>query len=107
MLREQVNAAIEEQRKAKVVGTSLGARVTIGAAGDEHALLVRHASDLPMLFIVSEVEVRADPSARPYTIAVTRASGEKCNRCWRYVPTRSGDGICERCQDALMQTARS
>jgi isoleucyl-tRNA synthetase len=106
-VRERVNAAIEEQRKAKSIGTSLGARVIIEAGGDEYALLAGHRHDLPMLFIVSDVDLRRRDSDEPLAVTVTRADGEKCERCWRYVAVRSPEGICERCQDALMQTARS
>jgi hypothetical protein len=34
-----------------------------------------------------------------------RASGEKCQRCWRYVAGIAGaaatEGLCDRCIDAL------
>ena len=53
------------------------------------------------------LELRRDPAAKPYAVTVSRAEGEKCDRCWRIVATRNPDGICERCQDALMQTAPS
>jgi isoleucyl-tRNA synthetase len=55
-----------------------------------------------MLFIVSEVDVRPGSET---TIAIERADGVKCDRCWRVVKSVSTDpswaGICERCQDAL------
>jgi isoleucyl-tRNA synthetase len=44
-IRGEVNAAIEEQRKAKVVGNSLGAAVRIEASGDDLSLLQRYAAD--------------------------------------------------------------
>jgi isoleucyl-tRNA synthetase len=100
-VRERVNAAIEAQRQAKVVGTSLAARVTLRAGGEAWEMLSRRAADLPMLFIVSDVELSEDPAATGVAVTVTRATGEKCDRCWRYVPLRSLDGLCERCQDAL------
>ena len=38
-------------------------------------------------------------------VTIERASGVKCERCWRYVPAVSTDpewaGLCDRCQDAL------
>ena len=42
-IRDQVNAALEEKRKAKVIGNSLGARLSIAARGPvvEEAALVR------------------------------------------------------------------
>jgi isoleucyl-tRNA synthetase len=105
-IRDAVNASLEELRQAKQIGNSLQARVTITASGDDLALLKRFEAQLPMLFIVSEVELAPGPGAEGgYRIAVARASGVKCERCWRYVPTVSSDpahaGICERCEDAL------
>ena len=56
-VRETVNAALEQKRKDKVIGTSLGARVVIAASGPVGALLESHRADLPMLFNVSDVEL--------------------------------------------------
>jgi isoleucyl-tRNA synthetase len=100
-VRERVNAAIEAERQAKTIGTSLAARVAIRAGGDDYALLERHAADLPMFFIVSAVQLEREQGTAPFSVTVTRAAGERCDRCWRYVGARSEDGICERCQAAL------
>src|SRR5262249_21907291 len=56
-VRENVNAALEEKRKAKIIGTSLGARVRVAARGPVASLLDRHRAILPTLFIVSEVDL--------------------------------------------------
>jgi len=114
-VREQVLAQIEPLRKNKQIGSSLQAKVILSAAKDELALLQRHARDLPMLFIVSEVELRPGPdaveaTARPH-VTIERAGGVKCERCWRYVPSVSRDpawaGLCDRCQEALAQTTNA
>jgi isoleucyl-tRNA synthetase len=112
-VREQVLAEIEPLRKDKRIGSSLQAKVVLSATPDELALLERYARDLPMLFIVSEVElgpappdVEAHVEARP-RVTIERAGGVKCERCWRYVRSVSSDptwaGLCERCQDALAE----
>jgi isoleucyl-tRNA synthetase len=110
-VRERVVAQIEPLRKEKKIGSSLQAKVVLTPSADERPLLERHARDLPMLFIVSEVELRPSSSAEPgaaIEIAIERAGGVKCERCWRYVPVVSKEpasaGICERCQDALAET---
>jgi isoleucyl-tRNA synthetase len=102
-LREAVNGALEQKRQDKTIGNSLAARVRLTASGDDARLLEQYAADLPMLFIVSQVDLRTGPATGParLEIEVARADGERCDRCWRYVPLRSDDGICERCQDAL------
>ncbi len=113
-LRERVLAEIEPLRKNKQIGSSLQAKVVLSAPAAQLAPLERYASQLPMLFIVSEVELRqvddaaADDSVR---IAIERAGGVKCERCWRYVPAVSNEpewaGLCERCHDVLAEPDRS
>ncbi|HEX6211324.1 MAG TPA: isoleucine--tRNA ligase [Methylomirabilota bacterium] len=106
-IRDAVNAAIEKGRRDKLFGTSLGARVTLTARGDDHELLARHAAELPMLFIVSEVELAEAPAATPLAIAVAKARGVRCERCWRVVPAVSAEagreGLCDRCVGALAE----
>jgi isoleucyl-tRNA synthetase len=108
-IREQVLARIEPLRKDKQIGSSLQAKVALAASGSELDLLKAHQAQLPMLFIVSEVEVIPRSADSALEISIDRAPGVKCERCWRYVPAVSSDpaqpGICERCQDALAETA--
>jgi isoleucyl-tRNA synthetase len=113
-VRDQVLAEIEPLRKNKQIGSSLQAKVVISAGTAELALLEAYRQQLPMLFIVSEVELRQAPEdaearedARP-RITIERSGGVKCERCWRYVPAVSTEpawaGLCDRCQDALAET---
>ncbi len=106
-VREAVLAKIEPLRKDKQIGSSLQAKVVLDAPDSLLPLLQRHAADLPMLFIVSEVTV--GPSGDETTrVLIERAGGVKCERCWRYVPAVSNEpewaGLCVRCQDALAET---
>jgi len=116
-IRDQVLAEIEPLRKNKQIGSSLQAKVVISAGAAELAALQPYARQLPMLFIVSEVELRPstradDEGARsgqgPVKVTIERAGGVKCERCWRYVPAVSREpawaGLCDRCQDALAET---
>ena len=64
-VREQVLAEIEPLRKDKRIGSSLQARVVLSAGEADLALLRRYARHLPMLFIVSDVELRPLSSAGP------------------------------------------
>ncbi|HET9360874.1 MAG TPA: isoleucine--tRNA ligase [Vicinamibacterales bacterium] len=111
-VRQQVNAALEQKRKDKVIGTSLGARVELRASGPVAELLGRYRADLPMLLNVSEVSLVAAPSAGEdvVQVEVQKAAGEKCARCWRFVPTLRTEpewaGICDRCVDALGPVGR-
>jgi isoleucyl-tRNA synthetase len=115
-IRTAVNASLELLRKEKTIGTSLEAKVSLTASGEDLTLLQRYASQLPMLFIVSEVGVEhgsapAGGARSELGVTVSRASGVKCERCWRYVSAVSTNaaqpGICDRCQDALAETVAS
>jgi isoleucyl-tRNA synthetase len=108
-LRRKVVAEIEPLRKDKRIGSSLQAKVILSAAGENLALLQRHVHELPMLFIVSEVELQPAPSSEEeIQVTIERVGGVKCERCWRYVSRISSEpawaGLCDRCQDALAET---
>jgi isoleucyl-tRNA synthetase len=113
-VRQQVLAEIEPLRKDKQIGTSLQAKVTLTPAPNDFDLLARHEKHLPMLFIVSEVvlqqgarDLAKAPEEGAPGIAIARATGVKCERCWRYVAAVSSDpvwaGVCDRCQDSLAE----
>ena len=61
-VRSQVLAEIEPLRKNKQIGSSLQAKVVLSATSAELALLEQYERQLPMLFIVSEVELRPAPA---------------------------------------------
>jgi isoleucyl-tRNA synthetase len=108
-VREDVNAALEQKRKDKVIGNSLGARVVITASGPVGQLLDGHRALLPMLFIVSDLALQVGPAegADEIRVEVSKAAGVKCERCWRYVPSTRTEpewsGLCDRCVDALFR----
>jgi isoleucyl-tRNA synthetase len=103
-IRDTVNRALETARQAKAIGTSLAAHVALTAGGESAALLRRHEADLPMLFIVSQVSLDTS-GPEGVSVSVSRAEGEKCDRCWRVLPELSREprveGLCERCVAAL------
>jgi isoleucyl-tRNA synthetase len=101
-IRDDVNRALETARQGKVIGTSLAAHVALTAGGDAAALLRRHEADLPMLCIVSQVSLdESGPDG--VAVSVSRAEGQKCDRCWRVLPelSTSVPGLCDRCVAAL------
>jgi len=59
-----------------------------------------------MLFIVSEVALeRAGSGSTELQVRIERATGVKCDRCWRYVSSVSSApqsaGLCSRCEARL------
>jgi isoleucyl-tRNA synthetase len=101
-IRDEVLKTLEDSRNQKVIGSSLESKVTVAADAETFEFLNGYSNDLRYIFIVSQTElVKGDGLA----VAVTRADGEKCERCWNY-STRIGEStefptVCERCVDHL------
>ncbi len=95
-VRSAVTKALEEARKAGRIGHSLEAcvRLAFPREGSLGELIGPRLADLPMLFIVSQVQIVSDldpalesailPGLR---LSVDRAEGGKCARCWNYRPS--------------------
>jgi isoleucyl-tRNA synthetase len=106
-IRRTVNEQLELARGLKQIGAPLTAGVTLTVGGDAYDALAAHVTDLPMLFIVSQVTLQQAPAGQPtqLEVQVAPASGVKCPRCWRFVPAlvtlAEGDEWCERCAEAV------
>jgi isoleucyl-tRNA synthetase len=109
-VREEVLKSLELARQDKLIGTSLEAEVRIRAPRSTLELLSRYESQLRGLFIVSSVVLASDDSGNgtaPVRVEVSKAPGEKCERCWNY-STHVGEDknyptVCERCSAALAE----
>jgi len=107
-VRSEVLKALEEARSSKLIGGSLEAKVSLSAPQALLPVLDRRRADLRYLFIVSEVEfheARGGDGAAALAVKVTKAPGQKCERCWNY-SVHVGENpeyptICERCSEAL------
>jgi isoleucyl-tRNA synthetase len=108
-VRNEVLKSLEAARNSKQIAGALEARVVLSASGDLHSVLDAYGKWLPALFIVSQVELvsaaaadaKPAESATGLSIAVRRADGKKCERCWNY-STHVGESakfptVCERC----------
>jgi isoleucyl-tRNA synthetase len=113
-VRREVAKALETVRSQKKIGSGLEAAVWITQAPEDlPALLGAKRELLPTLFIVSAVRLFETPPAGallPPTesseipglgIAVDRAPGRKCERCWKYSPhvgeSTQHPTLCDRC----------
>ncbi len=114
-IRSELTKAIEPLRKAGTVGHALDTHVTLYMDAPLTASLEGLHADLRATFIVSKLSLAPleDAPADAYTaeevsglrIAVAKAPGEKCERCWIYseelgtnpdLPT-----VCPRCTAVL------
>ena len=105
-VRDRVLKELEIKRQEKFIGAPLESRLQITANGDLYPLLSAYASDLPGLFIVSQVEVANAPEA-DLSVVVQRADGVKCERCWKYTTDVGADPsfptVCAACANAVRQ----
>ena len=115
-VREVVAKALEEARRGKTIGHSLGASVHLAASAEWFAELQK-VPDLDKIFIVSGVSLEpGEPREDGYLsleevpgiwVKVEQAGGGKCERCWVYSPTVGEDEthqtLCKRCLDVINQ----
>ena len=103
-IRDAVNIELENARQRKTISANLSARIELDVADPALAALVKRYEDfLPTLLGVSEVAVQSAGVSDPVTARVRKADGVKCERCWRFVPAITAEGICDRCVDALAE----
>jgi isoleucyl-tRNA synthetase len=114
-IREEVNRALEEARRAKRINGSLEARVLLDSDdADTLEFLRSFGPDLRFLFITSGVELGppGDAALRSEEIPGLRvevrpAEGAKCDRCWNFTTDVGRDAdwpeICGRCAGAVRE----
>ncbi|MBN3922538.1 isoleucine--tRNA ligase [Nostoc sp. NMS4] len=122
-LRTDVNKVLEQARIEKLIGSSLEAKALIHIPHKELGDAIKAFNpvkgngidELRYLLLTSQVELldsaeglqglEYTAQTEDWTIAVVKADGEKCDRCWNY-STHVGESaehplICERCVAAL------
>ena len=116
-LRDEILKALEKSRKEKFIGSSLEAGLEINAEGELRNFIEENLELLKLLTIVSHIEVVAEPpkgnnifessEVSSLIIAVKKAPGEKCERCWTYRTTVGIDPdyptLCDRCVGHLAE----
>ena len=109
-LREDVKKALEIKRADKVIGKSLEADVILYADGKLKEAISKFVNELPEIFIVSKVELKDGEGEfkgelDSVTVDVIKATGEKCERCWKFsnsVGTHNDHPtLCDRCHSVI------
>ncbi len=110
--RRVVTAALEVQRRDKVIGASLEAAPVVHVEDAELAKALGSVN-FADICIVSDVSVTTDPAPAEafrlpdvpgIAVVFETAEGEKCQRCWKILPdvgTHKHDATCQRCDEAL------
>ena len=135
-VRSEVNKVLEAARNGKLIGAPLEAKVLLGVSDSSlRGYLESFDDELRYLFIASQVEIVEslpentqfssdvilkiretsptdeqvyDDVQKSLLIAIVKADGDKCPRCWNY-STHIGESadhphICDRCVGALAGT---
>jgi isoleucyl-tRNA synthetase len=109
-VRDGVLKSLETARNEKLIGAPLEAQVQVSANGDLLPLLQQYLAQLPELFVVSNATLQSagGPEA---DIAVARADGQKCERCWKYTTDVGSDSrfptVCARCARAVAEVVNA
>ncbi|WP_421701504.1 isoleucine--tRNA ligase [Aliiroseovarius sp.] len=110
--RRVVTAALEIQRRDKVIGASLEAAPVVHVR-DAEVLEALKSVDFADVAITSQVVLTGDPmpaeafrlpEVEGVGVVFEKAAGEKCQRCWKILPdvgSHAHPGTCGRCNDAL------
>jgi isoleucyl-tRNA synthetase len=125
-LRTEVNKVMEQARNAKMIGSSLEAKVLVfvkdpvwkaqlDSLNLAESLAGNRVDELRYLFLSSQVDLLDSPEtiqsvefkseSETLSVGIIKADGHKCDRCWNYslsVGTFPEDPtICDRCESAL------
>lgn len=119
-LRPAIMKRLEQLRAEKIIGNSLEAEVELLTTDDELAGFLESFEDLAALCIVSKLTVTrlgpdeagpeaggelGEPAQDNLWVRVTKTSGVKCRRCWKYFDALSGSErhpeVCTRCLEVL------
>lgn len=115
-VREAVMRFLEEARRTKMIGNALEAQVNIYVEGELEELLDAYQTRLADIFIVSQVNLLSKPigddaAAQSLTglqVKIEKAEGEKCQRCWKWLPSVGQDprypAACHPCTQTLLNS---
>ena len=112
-VRRVVTGAIEVERTAKNIGSSLEAAPEVYFNSNVDLKSLSETVDFADICITSDIKlIDGKPSAQGFRlddvpdieVIFKKADGEKCMRCWKInsqVGKQKHDGCCQRCSDAL------
>jgi isoleucyl-tRNA synthetase len=111
-VRRVVTGALEEQRTAKVIGSSLEACPSVYLS-EELAAVITNPETFADLCITSQVKLETGaapegafviPEVEGVAVVFAKAEGDKCGRCWKILPEvgeHAHADVCGRCSAAL------
>ena len=105
-IRGRVLPFLEKERQAKTIGKSLDARLILSGSSPMLMDAKVHTEALRELLNVSQLEAHVQPDGAELDVTVTKAAGQKCERCWHWEEdvgrTAAHPTICGRCVEAVL-----
>jgi isoleucyl-tRNA synthetase len=105
-LRELALPELEKARQAKQIGKALEAKLTFAGSSPALAAAQAHQDLLRELLNISQLEIQS-ANEGPVIISVSKAEGEKCERCWHWETDTGANPahptICGRCVKAVQE----
>ncbi|WP_457644292.1 isoleucine--tRNA ligase [Persephonella sp.] len=111
-VRDDILKALEEARRSDIIRHPYEAKVLLSLPDDYKSVVEERLDWIKFFFTVSQVEISEDVKGDVVIdtekieggkVAVSRASGEKCPRCWIYDESvgKEGQPVCDRCMEQL------
>ena len=104
-MRSDITKAIEHEREAGHVGSSLQAEIHIQASSADVVLLKSLGDDLKFITITSSATVEEKTDITEISVSVKSSTHQKCGRCWHYREDVGHDPqhpeLCGRCTTNL------
>lgn len=111
-VRDDILKALEEARRSDIIRHPYEAKVVLSLPDEYRSVVEKRIDWIKFFFTVSQVELSdqaegdviiGGEKVEGGKIAVKKASGEKCPRCWIYDESVGKDGqpVCDRCMEQL------
>ena len=110
-IREDVLKALEEARRSDLIRHPYEAKVVLNVPEKYRKLIEDRIEWIKFFFTVSQIEISENPEGNIIikgentegTIAVKKAEGQKCPRCWIYDRSvgKNGQPVCDRCAEQI------
>lgn len=102
-MRKDVLKALEEAKQAGQLKKSNEAALRINISEEEQKQIKSVIDNLAQWLMVSRVEFTQDElkAYEACQVAVEKAVGHVCPRCWNYTESEHEDGLCDRCAAVL------
>lgn len=102
-MRKDVLKALEESKQAGQLKKSNEAALKVNINEEDRKQIESVIDNLAQWLMVSRVEFTQDElkAYEACQVAVEKATGHVCPRCWNYTESEHEDGLCDRCAAVL------